>query len=141
MITQLNIVGGMCIGLALLHAVFPFYFHWKKQLKALSLVNRQLMYVHTFFIALTVFFIGLLCLTAAKDLVTTRLGNRMALGLTIFWVLRLFVQFFGYSAELWRGKPLETVVHIVFSLLWLYFSVIFFIVFWSGWGLYPLAAH
>ncbi|RAJ93186.1 hypothetical protein LX87_04698 [Larkinella arboricola] len=139
MITQLNIVGGVCILLALLHAVFPSYFHWKQELKALSLLNRQLMYVHTFFIVLTVFFIGLLCLTAAKDLVTTRLGNRIALGLAIFWALRLWVQFFGYSAQLWRGKPLETVVHVVFSLLWLYFTAIFFMVFWSGWKLYPFA--
>jgi hypothetical protein len=32
--------------------------------------------------------------------------------------VRLFVQFFGYSAELWRGQRRETVIHWLFALLW-----------------------
>ena len=132
MIFQLNIVGGICILLALVHVVFPGYFNWRAELKAVSLINRQLMYVHTFFVALVVFLTGLLCLTSSADLVETKLGHRIALGLFIFWGLRLGVQFSGYSAQLWRGKRFETIVHILFAMLWAYFSLIFFLVYWFG---------
>lgn len=135
MVIQLKIVGSSCILLALVHLIFPSYFNWKQDLKDISLLNRQLMYVHTFFIATIVFLIGLLCVTSAEALVETQLGNRLALGLFIFWGLRLLFQFFVYSPTLWQGKTLETGVHILFSILWLYFSSVFFLVFWTGPGI------
>lgn len=125
---QLNIIGGLLIALSLVHVIFPKYFSWKKELALLSLINRQIMQVHTFFIALTVFMIGLLCLTSAHDIITTTLGKRIALGLSVFWGIRLIIQFFGYSSKLWRGKTFETIAHIIFSLLWVYLTASFWIV-------------
>ncbi|MEP6945860.1 MAG: hypothetical protein ABJA02_08080 [Acidobacteriota bacterium] len=122
---NLKIAGLLQIGLALLHAFFPRRFGWKKELVSLSLLSRQIMYVHTLFVALTVFLIGLLCVTSAGDLVSTTLGRRIALGLSIFWLTRLYIQFFGYSSLLWKGKPFETAIHIVFSIFWVYLSVTF----------------
>ena len=122
---HLKIIGVLLVLLALLHFSFPKYFNWKQELSALSLINRQLMYVHSFFIAFVVFLIGLLCLTSANELANTLLGRRVALGLGIFWAVRLCVQFFGYSSRLWKGKPLETTIHIVFSLFWAYLSTVF----------------
>ena len=84
-----------------------------------------MMTIHTFFIALVVFLMGLLCLTSSSDLVETKLGKTISLGLGIFWMIRLFIQFFGYSSDLWKGKVFETSVHIVFALLWIYLSVVF----------------
>lgn len=124
-----KIIGIILIVLALVHSIFPKYFNWRQELQSLSLVNKQMMVVHTFFIALTVFLMGLLCLTSSTELITTKLGKTISLGLGIFWSIRLFIQFFGYSAALWKGKPFETIVHIVFSLLWLYLSIIFI---WAG---------
>lgn len=132
MALQLKLVGVCCVLLSLLHLVFSRYFNWRQELRPLSLINRQLMYVHTFFVALVVLLIGLLCLTSSAALIETELGHRLAFGLFIFWGLRLFAQFFVYSSELWRGKRLETTVHILFAALWTYFSLIFFIVYWSG---------
>ena len=108
-----------------MHIAFPKYFNWKEELKSLSLINRQMMTVHTFFIALTVFLMGLLCLTSSNELVETNLGKKISLGLGIFWTFRLFIQFFGYSTDLWRGKKFETLMHVVFSLFWTYLSFIF----------------
>ena len=120
-----KIIGTLLIALALVHIIFPKYFNWKEELKSLSLINRQMMTVHTFFIALTLFLIGLLCLTSSSELVETNLGKKISLGLGIFWIFRLFIQFFGYSNDLWKGKKFETLIHIVFSLLWTYLSFIF----------------
>jgi hypothetical protein len=132
MIIHLRIIGFVFMALALVHLVFPRCFRWKEQLMGLSLINRQMMQVHTFFIALVVFLIGLLCSTSATDLVETALGRRIALGLGIFWGLRALVQWFVYSPDLWRGKRLETTIHILFSVLWVYCTVIFFSIALSG---------
>ncbi len=124
---HIKIIGFLLIALALVHIIFPKYFNWGKELKFLSLINRQMMTVHTFFIALTVFLMGLLCLTSTNELIETNLGKKISLGLGIFWTVRLFIQFFVYSTELWKGKKLETSIHILFSIFWIYFSSIFLI--------------
>lgn len=130
MILHLNIVGWLMILLAIIHVAFPKRFDWKKECGSLSLINRQMMYIHTFFIALVVFLMGALCVSAADDLLNTRLGNKVSLGLFVFWGARLVIQFVGYSPELWRGKRFETIVHMVFSLLWIYFSLVFFLAYY-----------
>lgn len=126
---NLKIIGILLIALALTHIVFPRYFNWRNELSSLSIINRQLVYVHSFFIALTVFLMGLLCLTSADDLMNTTLGKNVSLGLGIFWMARLIIQFFGYSSKLWKGKRFETMVHVLFSILWLYLSASFFLIF------------
>lgn len=83
------------------------------------------MYVHTFFIALMVLLMGLLCITSADELIVTGLGRKLAGGLAVFWCCRLLMQFFGYSSILWKGKTFETLMHIIFTLLWIYLTVIF----------------
>ncbi|MFY7665072.1 hypothetical protein [Flavobacterium sp.] len=125
---HLKIIGLLFIALAWVHIIFPKYFNWKEDLKPLSLINRQMMIVHTFFIALVVFLIGLLCVVASKELINTKLGHVICLGLGVFWTCRLFIQFFVYSSALWKGKTFETAVHVVFSVLWAYSSIIFLVV-------------
>jgi hypothetical protein len=125
MYIQLIITGVLLIALALVHFIFPSYFNWKKELPLISLVNRQLMTIHTFFIALTVLLMGLLCLVATDDLINTQLGKVITTGLAIFWTIRLIIQFFGYSPKLWKGKTFETIVHVFFVFLWIYLSFIF----------------
>jgi hypothetical protein len=124
---NLKLAGALLIVLALLHAAFPKYLRWKQELPALSLVNRQIMYVHSFFIGLAVFLMGFLCLSSAHELLSTPLGKKIALGLGVFWSARLCIQFFGYSSRLWKGKPIETTLHIFLSIFWTYLSAIFFL--------------
>ena len=132
MILHLHIIGISLVLLAGIHIIFPWYFEWKKELALLSLINRQLMQVHTFFIAIIVLLIGLLCLSSAQELIATPLGRTLSLGLAIFWTLRLLIQFFGFSPDLWKGKTFETTIHILFSGFWTYLSAVFWIIFFSG---------
>lgn len=129
---HLKIIGVLLIVLALVHIVFPKYFNWENELKPLSLINRQMMTVHTFFVAFTVFLMGLLCLTSSTELIETNLGKKISLGIGAFWAVRLFIQFFGYSAELWKGKKFETSMHLLFSLLWSYLSIIFLAIYFGS---------
>lgn len=122
---QLKIIGILLIVLSLIHAGFPRYFRWKDELKSLSLVNKQIFQVHTFFIGLIVLMMGLLCLLCSEELISTVLGRKLSLGLGIFWVFRLYFQLFVYSPALWKGKGFETTIHIVFTLFWTYMSGLF----------------
>ena len=129
--TNLQIAGSLQVTLALLHAGFPKRFRWKEEFADVSLLSRQIMYVHTLFIALVILLMGVLCISSAADLLETVLGKRILLGFGIFWAIRLVVQFFGYSSELWIGKRFETSVHVVFSVLWIYLTGTFFISYFS----------
>ena len=51
MILHFKVIGTLLMGLALVHIIFPKYFNWKEELKSLSLINRQMMTIHTFFIS------------------------------------------------------------------------------------------
>jgi hypothetical protein len=126
---HLKIIGILLIALSLIHVGFPNYFKWKQELSSLNIMNRQMMYVHSSFIAFVVFLMGLLCLTSSEELLTTELGKRISLGLGIFWIARLLVQLFGYSSKVWKGKTFETTVHILFSLFWIYLSWTFIMIY------------
>lgn len=121
---HLKIIGYLLMLLALIHVVFPKYFNWKNELKGLSLMNRQMMMVHTFFIALTVFLMGSILVLESKELIETNLGRKIILGFAIFWSIRLFMQLFVYSPKLWRGKKVETVIHVFFTCFWIYISIV-----------------
>lgn len=128
---HLKIIGIILIVLALIHISFPKYFKWKQELSSLSIMNRQMMYVHSFFIAFSILLIGILCLTSSNELTHSILGKKISLGLGLFWIVRFFIQFFGYSAKIWKGKKFETIIHILFAILWAYLSIIFILIYVS----------
>lgn len=132
MIIHFKIIGILLMLLGLMHLGFPKKFNWKTELKPLSLINKQMMEVHTFYVAFTVFLFGILCFTSAVDLTGTAFGRNISLGLGIFWGIRLFIQFFIYSPKLWHGKKFETVMHFTFSVFWLYLTCIFLITYFKG---------
>lgn len=125
---HLKIIGILLVILAFVHVVFPRYFNWKEELARLSLINKEIMVVHTFFISLLVFLMGLLCVFEAGSLINTPLGKKLCMGMAVFWSIRLFIQFFGYSSLNWKGKTLETGVHVFFAVFWTYLSLVFWLI-------------
>ena len=125
MTEALQLAGVAQVLLALIHAVFPRYFRWREELSRLSLVNAEMMRVHTLFVALTVAGIGVLSWGWAGEVAGTAFGRVFAKAVAVFWGVRLVVQHFGYSAALWRGKAFETAVHVVFTLLWVGLTVLY----------------
>ncbi len=122
---HITIIGYLLVLLALMHAAFPARFKWKTEFASLTLLSRQIMYVHTFFVALFVLLNGLLFIFCADDLVAvSHLSTIVIAGLFIFWFCRMVFQHIVYARELWLGKKFETAVHIVFSMIWLYISIV-----------------
>lgn len=126
---HLKFIGILLIILSIMHIGFPKYFNWKTEFENISLINKQMMYVHTFFVALLVFLMGVFSFFYAKEIITTKLGRVISFGFTIFWLIRLLFQFFIYSSALWKGKTFETIMHILFSIFWSYLIIAYFLVF------------
>ena len=126
---HITVSGFLMLVLALIHIGFPSHFRWKEELARLSLLNRQMMYVHMFFIALMLGLLGIYCIAYHNELIYSLAGQHIALGISIFWFARLLFQLFVYSPSLWRGKTFETFVHVFFTLLWSYFTIVFYMAF------------
>ena len=102
--TPIKIVGSLLVALSLMHIIIPKYFKWEQELASLSLITKQIFYVHTFFIAFTVLLMGLLCIKYSRELIYDPFGRVISLGLFGFWLTRLIFQFLVYSPSVWRGK-------------------------------------
>ncbi len=127
----LRLVGLSLIGLAGLHVFLPKRFRWREEMARVSLLNRQIFYVHCFFICLVLVLMGALCLLAPGTLLApSELGFWVAVGFAFFWFCRLVAQWAVYDARLWRGKRFETVMHWLFSGLWLVYTGVFVAVAW-----------
>jgi hypothetical protein len=98
----------------------------------LSLVNRQIVTAHAVFLALTLALTSALLLLWGDALLEpTRLSRALLAGLTIFWTVRMVMQWAFYSPAIWRGHRFNTVMHAVFSALWIYVSAVFATAWWS----------
>jgi|GEM_PF-197198 len=123
---NLKLTGLLLVLVSLMHIGFSARFNWKQELAQLTLINRQMMIVHTFFVAFAMFLMGLLCLFYPAQLTQTRFGRIVSGGLFVFWLLRLICQFFVYSPALWKGKRFETRMHWLFAGIWTYVTIVFF---------------
>jgi hypothetical protein len=126
LLLNLRMVGLIMAALAVLNLFVPRRFHWREEMARLSLLNRQIFQVHAAFLILLLALLSALLLTCSAALLEpTRLSRAMLIGLTIFWTLRMLMQWFYYSPEIWRGHRFNTAMHCVFSLTWVYVSAVF----------------
>lgn len=125
---HLQIIGILLMLLGISHAFFKRYFQWEKELATVSLLTRQVFFVHSFFIGLVVALFGALSFFYADALLQpTRLNRAILAGMATFWLCRLLAQFFAYHSAIWRGDRFRTFMHVAFTLLWCYVSAIYVI--------------
>ena len=129
---NLRVVGVLLLGLVAMNVLaVPRRLGWKRELAALSLVNRQIFQVHAAFICIVlVMFAGLTLLLPRELLAPTPLARAVLGGLAAFWFARLLVQWFVYDHRLWRGKRFETAMHVLFTGVWVYFTATFAAALW-----------
>jgi hypothetical protein len=130
-VANLRLTGVLMAGLVVLNTLVPRRFRWREELTRVSALNRQIFQVHTIFLIVTLALFAALLLTSADALVErTRLARATLFGLTLFWGLRMLMQWFYYSPALWRGHTVNTVMHVLFSALWIYFTGVFGAALW-----------
>ncbi|WP_348263364.1 hypothetical protein P8935_02145 [Telmatobacter sp. DSM 110680] len=127
---HLQIVGFLLVLLGLSHVFMNRYFGWRNELAKVSLLTRQIFYVHTYFIALGVVLGGAVSLAFPNQLLGHAPLNRAILaGMAFFWCCRLLTQFLVYDGAIWRGDRYRTCMHVAFSLLWCYVTAIYSLAF------------
>ena len=121
-----KIAGTLLLMLAVAHLFFSRRFDWKRDLSQLTLLNRQMFYVHCFFIMLILAMFGALSLFYSHLLLEHgKLNHLVVGGFMIFWVIRLFIQLFIYDSRLWQGRPFNTAMHGLFTALWVYLTAVY----------------
>ena len=132
LLLHLRIVGVVMAALAGVNLFVPGRFHWRDEMARLSLLNRQIFQAHAVFLILTLALFSVLLLTCADALLEpTRLSRAVLAGLTIFWGLRMVMQWGFYSPAIWRGHRFNTVMHGVFSVTWVYVTAVFAAALWT----------
>jgi hypothetical protein len=133
LVAHLRFIGVLMAALVVVNLFVPARFHWREEMARLSLVNRQIFQAHTVFIVLTVAMCSALLLTSADALLEpTRLSRLVLAGLTIFWGVRMLMQWCFYSPAIWRGHRFNTVMHGVFSVAWIYITATFAFALWAN---------
>lgn len=132
LLVHLRLVGLVMSALVAVNILVPLRFHWREEMARLSLLNRQIFQAHAIFLILTLALISALLLTSADTLLEpTRLSRAVLAGLTIFWALRMLMQWGFYSPDIWRGHRFNTAMHYVFSAIWVYVTAVFATALWT----------
>jgi hypothetical protein len=123
---HLRFAGALLLCLAAAHVILPRALGWSAELRGVSLLTRQVSYVHTYFIGLMCGLFGLAATLLTADLVAP---GRMASGVLIaaitVWGSRLLVQLCVFDPSLWRGQALTILGHVAFVALWTYLTGVF----------------
>jgi len=131
LLVHLRLVGVVMASLVVVNLMVPGRFHWREEMSRLSLVNRQIFQAHSVFLVLTLALFSALLLTCGTALLEpTRLSRAVLFGLTVFWGLRMLMQWYFYSPLIWRGHRFNTVMHYVFSVVWVYVTSVFAAALW-----------
>lgn len=131
LLVHLRVVGVLMAVLVAVNLWVPRRFHWREEMARLSLLNRQIFQAHTVFLLLMLALFSALLLTSSDVLIEpTRLSRAILIGLTIFWGLRMVMQWWFYSPAIWRGHRFNTVMHCVFSVTWVYVTTVFAAALW-----------
>jgi hypothetical protein len=131
LLVHLRAVGVILALLVGVNLAVPVRLRWREEMARLSLLNRQIFQAHSVFLVLTLAMMSALLLTSADALlVPGPLSRAILIGLTAFWGLRMLMQWWFYSAAIWRGNSFNTVMHVVFSATWVYMTSVFGIALW-----------
>ncbi len=122
----LRLAGAGMLLLAVLHIPIGRALRWNEDCRQLTPVNRAVFHVHTLFICVMLVMMALPCLLQPSVFLTlSPAGAWLAWSFAGFWAVRLYCQWFVYSADLRRGKRRETIVHWCFTGIWTFLTFVF----------------
>ncbi|MEW6160385.1 MAG: hypothetical protein AB1813_23365 [Verrucomicrobiota bacterium] len=99
------------IAVALLNLALVRIMGWKPDLDQLPLLIREVFYVHSWFISITLVLFGIFTWRFAIEMESNLACRWLAAGIAFFWFFRTLLQVGYYSSSHWRGQPGRTVIH------------------------------
>lgn len=106
------------MGVAILNLSLVRIMKWKPDLDRLPLLIREVFYIHSLFISVTLAIFAVLTWRFAGDLASAAnpLCVWLAAAIGIFWAIRATMQWTHYSASHWRGDTARTLIHWTLTL-------------------------
>jgi len=124
LVLNLTVAGAVLTGLGVLHIALPMVLGWHRELAGASLLNREVSYVHCFFIGLACVLWGLLPLTAGSRLLQPGPVTRLVLiGAVTFWASRLVIQLVVFNRHA-RQSVAWCALCAAGTMLWLYLTAV-----------------
>jgi hypothetical protein len=124
LVLNLTVAGVLLIGLGVLHIALPAVLGWHRELAGVSPINREVSYVHCYFIGLACVLWGLLPLTAGRLLVQPGPVTRLVLiGAVTFWASRLVIQLAVFNRHA-RQSAAWLALSTAGTILWLYLTAV-----------------
>ncbi|HXW43887.1 MAG TPA: hypothetical protein VEL03_03815 [Streptosporangiaceae bacterium] len=121
---NLALAGVLLVGLGVLHVALPALLRWDRELAAASPLNREVSYVHCFFVGLTCLMWGLLALTGTSQLLRPGPVTRLVLiGAVAFWASRLVIQVVIFNRHARRSRGWLG-LSAAGTVLWLYLTAV-----------------
>jgi len=93
LIILIYICGIYSICFAIFHLYFWKLFDWKNELKKINVANRAIIQIANLKLIYIFTFVGLVCFVFPIELLSTKLGNVLLLGNSLFWLTRIIEQF------------------------------------------------
>jgi hypothetical protein len=124
LILNLTVSGVLLVGLGVLHIALPAVLGWHRELASASPINREVSYVHCYFIGLACVLWGLLPLSAGSLLVQHNPITRLVLfGAVTFWASRLVIQLAVFNRHA-RQSAAWLALSTAGTILWLYLTAV-----------------
>jgi hypothetical protein len=124
LLLNLTVAGVLLVGLGALHIALPAVLGWHRELAGASPINREVSYVHCYFIGLACVLWGLLPLTAGSQLIQPGPVTRLVLiGAVTFWASRLVIQLAVFNRHA-RRSTAWLALSAAGTILWLYLTVV-----------------
>ncbi len=101
------------LAVAILNLFLVRIMKWKPDLDRAPLLIREVFRIHIVFISITLSIFAVLTWRFAHEIASAAspLAIWFAVAIGLFWLARSAMQWLHYSASLWRGNVLRTVIH------------------------------
>lgn len=107
------------LGFTIFHLFFWKLFDWKKDLAALTPVNRSVMQILNLCLTFLIFVMSYVSLLLPQDMLTTNLGKSLLVAFALFWFFRSLEQIFVFEV---KGR-----LSVAFTLIFLLGSIFYVI--------------
>lgn len=126
----LQVAGTALISLCLAHFYFARLLDWEGDLKSLKPINQQVFFAHTVFLTIGMAMLGIVCIFYPAELTNkSTLGAISALCFAMCWLSRLIFQFVVFTSAFTEDTRLEKSLRLAGTLLWLFLTVLFGVLF------------
>lgn len=114
--TLIYLCGAHSLGFAVFHLAFWKLFDWPQSLRQTNPATRAVTQILNLRLIYVFLGVAMLCFWLPEELLTTRLGHVLLLGMALFWVGRTVEQFVFLRYNLWLVHAL-TVLFVLGSIL------------------------